>query len=140
MTRNIRLFSQLAMIGFLIAGTAYAATANFQGECSNSTVGGQLHTDCTFSPNKAPAGQPFTGCNGAGVSSYGWTFGDGTGSVTTPTSDFGRAYHTYVGTVGLYIGLTVYCSNGAAPQAYQCLCNAYTCSGCIAPGGGWMPY
>ncbi len=59
MTRTIRLFSPLAVIGFLIAGTAaHAATANFQGNCTNS--GSQ--TPCTFSPNKAPAGQPFTGC------------------------------------------------------------------------------
>lgn len=135
--RNALIF---AAFGILTVGTSNAATANFQGNCTNSTVGGQLRTVCSFSPNKAPAGQSYTSCGGAGVSSYGWTFGDGSSTTTYPSIDFGRASHTYIGTVALTVSMTVYCSNGATATASHCLENSPPpTGGCIYPGLGWAP-
>jgi PKD domain len=128
-----------ALLAFA-AIAAQAATANFQGNCSNSTVGGVVYTSCLFSPNKAPAGEPFTSCGGAGVSSYDWVFGDGSNATTIPGVDFGRASHTYVAISGTTVTLTVNCSNGATASKSRCLDNTPPPTvGCIYPGAGWTP-
>lgn len=119
------------------AGAANAANANFQGDCTGSSG---APTSCEFSPNKAPAGQPFTGCNGAGISYYYWTFGDGNFYLTYPLVDFGRAYHTYAaGSLSVTVQLWVYCSNGVIVSNSHCL-NSTPTTGCIIVNGGWSPY
>jgi hypothetical protein len=118
-------------------GAARAANANFQGDCTNSSGS---PTSCEFSPNKAPAGEPFTGCNGAGVSYYYWTFGDGNYYYTYPTVDFGRAYHTYAaGSLSVTVQLAVGCNNGVVVSNSHCLKSTPT-TGCIIVNGGWSPY
>lgn len=118
-------------------GVASAANANFQGLC---TGGGTSSTSCEFSPNKAPAGQPFTGCNGAGVSYYYWTFGDNNSYLTYPTVDSGRAYHTYPpGALSVTVQLEVGCNNGVFVTNSHCL-NSTPTTGCIIVNGGWSPY
>jgi len=125
----------------LACGVAWCVDANFQGNCSNRTVGGQLYTDCQFSPNKAPSGEPFTGCGGeGGVSYYGWTFGDFGATTTSPALDFGRANYTYVGNFKVNVELTVHCNSGVAPSRIHCLENyGPPTAGCIYPGLGWSP-
>jgi PKD domain len=131
--------SLVAVLCLVGAEAALAATANFQGNCTNSTTGGGvLWTTCDFNPNRAPAGEPYTGCNGADVSSYGWAFGDGTSGTSSPSN--GVITHAYSGPVAVTITLTVTCNNGATPSASHAMSNYVGCSGCIAPGGGWMPY
>jgi hypothetical protein len=118
---------------------AVAATANFQANCTNSTTsGGVLWTTCTFSPQRAPAGEPYTSCGGGGVSFYTFDFGDG--ASTSTSSANGVVTHAYSGPTAVTITLTVTCNGGATPSASHFMANYFGCSGCIAPGGGWMPY
>jgi hypothetical protein len=134
------LFVGLALTAALVGeGAAHAIAANFQGNCTRSSTSSP--TNCEFSPNKAPAGQPFTGCGGAGgVNLYYWLFGDGTWEVTYPTTDFGRADHVYAaGPLNLNIELDVYCNDGRVVSAVHCL-NTTPTTGCIIINGGWSPY
>ncbi len=122
---------------FIAASAANAANANFQGNCTSSSGS---PTSCEFSPNKAPAGEPFTGCNGAGVSYYYWTFGDGNFYLTYPTVDSGRANHTYpAGSLAVTVQLQVGCDNGVVVSNSHCLSSTPT-TGCIIVNGGWSPY
>jgi hypothetical protein len=132
------LFVGLALAAALVGeGAAHAVNSNFQADCTGST-GSQ--TSCQFSPNKAPAGQPYTGCGGAGVYLYYWQFGDNNWAVTYPGTDFGRADHVYAaGTLNLNVELDVYCNNGPVASAIHCLKTTPT-TGCIIVNGGWSPY
>jgi len=119
-------------------GAASAYNANFQGDCTNSPGS---PTACEFSPNKAPAGQPFTGCGGAGGVSYlYWEFGDGNIAYNDFSVDFGRVHHTYAaGSLSLTVRLTVVCNAGVAISNSHCL-NSTPTTGCIIINGGWSPY
>ena len=125
----------LAILGMLAGtGAASAATAEFQGYCTNSTVGGTLQTACTLTVARHPVGTPATDCGYWGISSTSWDLGDG----NTATS-LGTVYHTYVGVVGLTINVTVYCVDGSSASASHCLYNNFGVGGCIRPGAGWTP-
>src|SRR6476660_8610007 len=79
-------------------GAACAYNANFQADCANPAgpPTWSSPTSCTFSPNKAPAGEPYTGCGGAGGVAYMyWEFGDGNYAYNDFSVDFGRVHHTY---------------------------------------------
>ena len=130
------MFVALALAFVLASTPAQAATANFQGNCTTSS-GSPI--SCLFSPNKAPQGQPFTGCNGNGLSSYSWDFGDGTSATTFPTVDFGRASHTYPsGFLGVFVDLTVHCSNGDSATVRHCV-TTNPSAGCVVVNLGWSP-
>jgi hypothetical protein len=127
----------LSSITLVAETAAHAANANFQCDC---TGGSGSATSCECSPNKAPAGQPYTGCNGAGVSYYYWTFGDGNYYLTYPTIDGGKAYHTYpAGPLSVTVQLQVTCNNGVIVSNSHCL-NSTPTTGCIIVNGGWSPY
>ena len=120
-------------------GAAHAYNANFQANCTNS--GASSPTSCLFSPNKAPAGEPFTGCGGAGGVSYlYWELGDGNYAYSDFSVDFGRVSHTYAaGPLSLTVRLTVVCNSGVAISNSHCL-NSTPTTGCIIVNGGWSPY
>ncbi len=120
-------------------GAAHAYNANFQALCTNSGAGAP--TSCQFSPNKAPAGEPYTGCGGAGGVSYlYWDFGDGNYAYNDFSVDNGRISHTYApGTLNLTVQLTVVCNAGVAISNSHCLKSTPT-TGCIIVNGGWSPY
>lgn len=125
----------IAVLGlFLGAMVAQAATANFQGFCTNSSSGGTLTTACKFTVLRTPSGQTGTSCAPAFISSTSWNFGDG----ATGTSP-GTIEHTYTGVVGLDVTVTVYCTDNSSATATHCLYNNIGVGGCVRPGAGWTP-
>lgn len=130
----------IAMLTAVLAGegAANAYNSNFQADCRGSSG---APTSCTFSPNKAPAGEPYTGCGGAGgVWFLYWEFGDGNYAYSDFSVDFGRVDHTYpAGPLSLTVRLTVYCNSGVATSNSHCLKTTST-PGCIIVNGGWSPY
>lgn len=116
------------------AAQAQAATANFQGFCTNSSSGGVLTTKCKFTVLRTPAGQTGTSCAPAFIQSTSWNFGDG-----TTGSSPGTIEHTYTGVIGLDVSVVVLCTDGSTAAAVHCLYNNIGVFGCIIPGGGWTP-
>lgn len=134
----MRRLLRIGLVLLLIAGSAWpalAATANFQGNCTNSVQGGQLRTDCTFNATKAPAGQSTTSCAPSTIYQYFWDYGDGASEYTTSS----LRSHTYFGASCWDIDLAVFCTNGSSATASHCLCNNIGFGGCIIPGAGWTP-
>lgn len=138
MNRRVLLGGLLTMAILGGAGRTEAVNANFQGNCTNSPGSA---TSCVFSMNKAPSGEPYTGCGGAGGIWYlYWDFGDGNFAVTYPTINYGRANHTYsAGPISLNVFMVVICNDGQQASANHCL-NTTPTTGCIIPNGGWSPY
>jgi len=134
MHRRISLW--VVVLGLLVgADAAMAASAEFQGFCTNSTTGGgTLQTACKLTVLRHPDYAPPTDCGFMGISSTSWDFGDG----TTGTSP-GTINHTYTGVVGLTISVTVTCVDGSTASASHCLYNNIGVGGCIRPGAGWTP-
>jgi hypothetical protein len=134
-------YSQIAILtlylGLVGTTVAKAATANFQGNCTNTSG----WNSCLFSPNKAPAGEPYTGCNGAGVSAYFWDFGDASSATTYPNVDAGRIRHVFPPNFiggGVWVAMDVYCLNGDHAVVAQCI-EVNPTPGCIVVNGGWTP-
>ncbi len=121
------------------AGPAFAADANFQGNC---TYVDPDSFACEFDAMRTPGGQAPTTCNLAVPVRYSWRFGDGATAVTTtPETD-----HLYVATPlwtppFIYdVCVSVECSDGSS--AYKCHCADLTgqnnIGDCIQ-AGGWTP-
>jgi hypothetical protein len=122
----------------LVAGSAMpasAASAEFQGNCTNS-FSGQLRTDCVFNAQRTPSGGTPTSCSPSTISNYFWDYGDGSSSGFT-TSSF--VSHTYYGAGIWDICLAVFCANGTSAEKCHCLSNNIGFGTCILPGSGWMP-
>lgn len=124
------LFCLLGLIA--TAGSAVAATANFQANC---TAG--IPTPCTFDPTRTPSGQTGTACPGSSVSQYFWDFGDNTYAWVTPPPH--TTSHTYSGAIQTDVCLTVFCANGTSSTTCHCFANNIGVGGCIRPGASWTP-
>lgn len=113
-----------------------AAHADFQGNCTNSTPGGSLRTDCVFNSNRAPSWSSPTTCSPSSVTNYFWDYGDGTDSGFITTTSVS---HTYFGGGDWTICLSVFCANGTSDTECHCMINNLGINGCILPGAGWTP-
>jgi hypothetical protein len=112
----------------LAAAPATAATANFQGNCSD--IGTVVR--CTFDAQR-PAGSP-SSCSPNSIWWYSWNFGDGTGSGLTTNP---QVTHDYDESDDYFPQLIVICSNGSTPTKTRHLCINFGTPGCIAVGVGW---
>ena len=75
----------------LVVGSALpveAASAEFQGNCNNQMIGGQLVTDCVFDPTRTPSGSTPTSCSPSSVVTYFWDYGDSTPAFFTSSNYF----------------------------------------------------
>jgi hypothetical protein len=129
----------VCLVFLLAAGSvlpAHAANAEFQGNCTNSTPGGTLRTDCVFNAGRTPSGSSPTTCSPSSITSYFWDYGDGTDSGFTSSSS---ASHTYFGAGDWTICLSVFCANGSSDTTCHCMINNIGINGCILPGAGWTP-
>ncbi len=115
---------------------AMAASADFQGNCTNSVPGGNLRTDCVFDATRTSSWGTPTSCSPSTISNYFWDYGDGSSSGFTSSS---FVSHTYFGAGDWWIDLAVFCANGSSATATHCMVNNFGIFGCILPGGGWMP-
>lgn len=132
MSKGIFCVVVLALLG--VADAALAATAEFQGFCTNSSSGGTLQTHCKFTVLRHPFGTPATNCGALGIASTSWNFGDG-----TTGSSPGTIEHDYTGAVSTMVSVTVNCVDGSSASASHCFDNNIGFGGCIIPGAGWTP-
>lgn len=124
----------LSVLGFaLLAASAQAATANFQGNCqwnaSNTAI------NCVFDAQR-PSSSPSSCASGS--PEYFWDYGDGASSGYTYSS---FTSHTYAppapGQYGYYPSLAVFCPEGSASiQRYICI-YGFGYPGCIFQDGNW---
>ncbi len=122
----------------LVAGSAMpasAASAEFQGNCTNSFPGGQFRTDCVFNAQRTPAGSTPTSCSPSSISSYFWDFGNGNSLFTS--SSF--VSQTYFGAGIWDICVAVFCANGSSAEKCHCMANNIGLPGCVLAGAGWTP-
>lgn len=128
-------FLLLCILGLVaMAGSASAATANFQANCASG-----IPTVCTFDASRTPTGQTATSCPGSSVKKYFWDFGDSAFAWVAGTPPSTTANHTYSGAIQTDVCLTVFCNNNTSATTCHCFANNIGVNGCIRPGAGWTP-
>ncbi len=127
----MRLFTSLAfaaLAALAAASPAAAASANFQGNCTD--IGSVVR--CTFDAQR-PASSP-SSCSPYSIWWYSWNFGDGTGSGLTTNN---QVTHDYDDSTDYTPQLVVICSDGSTPTKSRHLCIHFGTPGCIQVGVGW---
>ncbi len=120
------------LLVFGTVGTASAATADFQCNCTFPAP-----NFCVCDATRTSSSGSGTSCGGASIVQYFWDFGDGTSFFSA--SAF--ASHTYTGQICEvdYTKVAVFCSDGSSATKSHCFCNYLGINGCIRPGAGWTP-
>lgn len=110
------------------AGSSWAATANFQGNCPVS--GGTA--SCQFDAQRGGG----SSCPGSFIWKYSWDFGDGSTALTGSS----LISHSYPapGAGSYTVTLTVLCWDGNAPTKVRNVCLSFSVPGCINANGGWL--
>jgi hypothetical protein len=128
-------FLLLCILGLVaMAGSASAATANFQANCASG-----IPTACTFDASRTPTGQTATSCPGSSVWKYFWDFGYNATSFAWVTPPPHTTSYTYPGASQADVCLTVFCNDGTSATKCHCFANNIGINGCIRPGAGWTP-
>lgn len=121
-------FTLGSTLGLILALTApaYAATANFQGNCSTSGSS----VNCLFDAQRGGG----SSCPGSAILAYAWSYGDGTGGLAGNLTS-----HTYTAPLsGAYrVDLTVHCWDGTQATRTRWVCIAFGVPGCIFNNSGW---